>query len=195
MHPVDTKEIFIFKNLFKGNRKLYRKGPIFPQNENYSKTNLENNIFFSSSSGTSVALRSKKKVLLPTLLAHSLPTPPWKTRSVPLRASVYWDGFSWTCEKNERFIMEKTNKNHFLKREEILWGIGLKSLFWLYGTVSSQTSIPGRRVKACGLWWPCSSKPLEYSASSTFCFSGYVSIPSFPPPHSQPYLLQVTLGK
>lgn len=74
MHPVDTKEIFIFKNLFKGNRKLYRKGPIFPQNENYSKTKLENNIFFSSSPGTSVALRSKKKYY--SLLYYPTPFPP-----------------------------------------------------------------------------------------------------------------------
>lgn len=95
---------YFFPNLFKEGG--IERGAIFPQIENWRTTKSEGNIF---SHPLKVPQQTwallKEKELLLRYYPASRPPPPIK--EIPLRASVYWHGFSWACEKMQRLVSER----------------------------------------------------------------------------------------
>lgn len=153
-----------FQNLFKGGIGNFIERPIFPHIENWRKTKLENNIFFWSSQDTSIALSSKKENCSQYC---SSPISPRETRNISLRASVYWEGFSWVYEKVKRLIWGcrgTNNQTWFQKRKETLGRVNTQNLVLVVRAVPSHTTRPGRQLGICGSEWFCTGpkdpKPL-----------------------------------
>lgn len=134
---------YFFPNLFK--EAGIERGAIFPHIENWRMTKLEGNIFPHPLKVLQQTWAQEKSLLL-WYYPASLPPPPIK--EILLRASVYWRGFSWVCEKICKGLLWKNNKKnpkHFLKMEELCERQDSKSDLAVSTVFSHISTAPGRQ--------------------------------------------------